>query len=263
VDWGEVGLRAQAEYLRHLAASGTHEVRREGGALAVASGAKSNTENGVVGSRLDPIRADSLIAELVAWFADSELPACWLCPERPGALADRLVAAGCRAEQSGIEMGIGLAQLPAAAEADVVSVRDERLLDAWLDVAVSCGWAEDDAERLALRRLLVSDAFERAAPVRLAVVMTGDRPAAMGRWFVAPPNLLLQDVAVAEHERRRGLGRALVLAAAADGRAAGCRACVLAPTPEGAKLAASLGFETAPLPRDRWFYLPVSARAAR
>ena len=48
----------------------------------------------------------------------------------------------------------------------------------------------------------------------------------------------------------------LTLARLRDARARGCTSAILAPSPDGRKLYASLGFRTQPQPPGYWYYLP-------
>lgn len=262
-DWGAIAVRAHAAYLTHLATSPLAETRRRGGVLAVATGVLSNVENGIAGSRLDPAEADRVIAELVRWLSvERRLPASWLCaddPEPPD-LPDRLERAGCRADRGGIDMGVHLGRLarPPAPPRGVLVLRadDDPLLSASFDVFAACGWFDEPGDRE--RHYTVARTLA-GRPVRRWVALRGDRAVGAVTAFASEGVLLLHEVATVEDERRRGIGRALVLAAAADGRAAGCDVAVLAPSPDGRKLADALGFGIAPTPADRWFYVPLAA----
>jgi GNAT superfamily N-acetyltransferase len=67
-----------------------------------------------------------------------------------------------------------------------------------------------------------------------------------------------QQLAVLAPERRAGVGRALVQAAAREAIAAGARVAVMAPTPDSVAFYRLLGFALRPWPRDRSFYLPTA-----
>ena len=54
----------------------------------------------------------------------------------------------------------------------------------------------------------------------------------------------IYDMGVSKHERRRGIGRALTMAALDLGRAAGCSFATLNATPEGELLYRQLGFRS-------------------
>ena len=132
-----------------MAAAPAAEVLERDGIYAVRTGIASNTENGVVGGAV-PTSADA-VRDVIAWFGERRLPASWLVPEGDGraANAETLEAAGCRSERSAWELRAaleGLALEPAGG-ADARTVRGERDLEAWLDVASPCGWFETDHER--------------------------------------------------------------------------------------------------------------------
>src|SRR6185312_9336554 len=128
---------AQAAYLRLLATSPLAEHRPCGDGVAVVTGLESNSDNGVVASRLDD-DADATIAETLRWLRDA--PSQWLLadPVAPADLRERLAAAGARPERTGVVMGavldrlaLGHASLPGLV---VEAVRDEAGLRAWARV---------------------------------------------------------------------------------------------------------------------------------
>ena len=112
------------------------------------------------------------------------------------------------------------------------------------------------AERTAWRSLQVGLALDRSAPSRLYVAVRDGRPVGLASAFFGEEIALLTTVAVLERERRRGVGRSLALARLREARERGCTRAVLDPSPDGAKLYETLGFETHRQPPDRWFYLP-------
>jgi GNAT superfamily N-acetyltransferase len=230
------------------------------GVYAVRTGIASNAENGVVGGGA-PASAET-VRDLIAWFDERRLPASWLVPEGDGraATAGTLEAAGCKSERSGWEMRAALEELTLElpGDADVRSVRGESDLEAWLDVAGACGWFESEDERGAWKEVELGLAIDGSGPTRLYVAFRDDQPVGMASAFFGEEVVLLTAVAVLERERRRGVGRALAAARLHEARDRGCTLAVLDPSPEGAKLYESLGFETHRQPPDRWFYLPTS-----
>jgi hypothetical protein len=144
----------------------------------VRTGIASNAENGVVGGAASA-SADA-VRDVIAWFDERRLPASWLVPEGDGraATAETLEAAGCKSERSGWEMRAALEELTLepAGGADIRTVRGERDLEAWLDVAGACGWFESDDERGAWKEVQLGLAVGGSAPTRLYVAFRADQP---------------------------------------------------------------------------------------
>jgi GNAT superfamily N-acetyltransferase len=229
------------------------------GIYAVRTGVASNTENGVVSAGVVDA---ATVRDVIAWFDELRLPASWLVAEGEAraATAATLGAEGCRAERSGWEMRAALDTLDLEHDAaDVHPVDSERRLEAWLDVAGACGWFENEDERRAWRELQRG----LTEPTRLYLALRGGRPAGMASAFSSEEVVLLTAVAVLEDERRRGVGRALAVARLREARARGCTLAVLDPSPDGAKLYESLGFDVHRQLADRWFYLPMPDTAAQ
>ncbi len=229
------------------------------GLYAVRTGIASNTENGVVSS--GAVDAET-VRELIAWFDERRVPASWLVAEGEAcdATAATLDAEGCRAERSGWEMRAALDTLDLEQDAaDVYRVGSEDQLEAWLDVAGACGWFESEDERHAWRELQRG----LAEPTRLYLALRDGRPVGMASAFFDDEIALLTAVAVLERERRHGVGRALAIARLREARTRGCTLAALDPSPEGAKLYESLGFDFHRQPPDRWFYLPTPDASAQ
>ena len=64
-------------------------------------------------------------------------------------------------------------------------------------------------------------------------------------------------VAVADDERRRGIGRALALTRLREATQRGSTIATLSPSPDGFELYRRLGFTVQPIPAGRWFHLPA------
>lgn len=243
-----IEVDAQAEYLAYLASAPSAKTREVDGALAVFTGASSNTENGVVAHG---VVAD--VAGLVRWFAGIA-PASWI--DLADANADALVAAGARPENNGTVMHARIADIPLAAAAGVLV--ETAAVDDWFDFASAHGWFDDPSERAPFERLygeLVGERF------RLYLARTDGEVAGFASGFYGASTALLTQVVVDESFRRRGVGTALVAARLHDAGELGCDRAVLGPSPDGAKLYTALGFELRPTPPNRWYYLP-SAPAA-
>jgi GNAT superfamily N-acetyltransferase len=224
----------QAAYFRRLAAvTETREVR---GAFAVRTGVASNTENGVVSTaaHLEP----ETIAKLLTWLED--VPASWVALDP--ALGPLLIAAGCTPENESWNMHAEIGDV-AFPSREVSAVRSAADLDEWLGIVRDCGWL-DDVE--SARRLYEALGYE-------GLYLAEDGAASA---FFAPPTALLNTVAVRPHAQRRGIGRSLALARLRDARTRGCTTAILAPSRDGTKLYASLGFRLQPQSAGHWFYLP-------
>jgi GNAT superfamily N-acetyltransferase len=242
----EASWAAQALWLRRLAASPGAQVREVGEGFAVRTGVDSNADNGVVCDEA----GDDAIAETLAWFDDA--PAQWLVGAG-SRLGSRLVAAGCRAEHSGVVMGVAVADLPAEAQPpDGVDIVDADL-PRWLAVAEATGLVEDAAGAAA--------ALEGVTGVTRLLAVSEGEPVGIAGAIRVGDTLFLQYLAVLEAERRRGIGRSLT---AARLRAApGCRRAVLDPTPDSIPFHRRLGFALRPAVRDRVFSLPLRRRESR
>jgi GNAT superfamily N-acetyltransferase len=251
--WGELVLDAEADYLELLA--GVCEARRGDGYLAVRSGVGSNIENGVVADRADV----EAVAELLRWL--EAVPASWVARAPEPGLVERLIAAGCRPERSGHDMGARLDGLELS-EPDVDVVEDERALDEWLALAPACG-AVDEGDRERTREVLLALGLGADRPLVCYLARRGGRAVGIAQAHYATDAAVMQHVGVPADERRRGVGRALAHARLAEARRRGYEHAVLSPSPEGAKLYAALGFGLEPFPPDRSFYLPVKTPAAR
>jgi GNAT superfamily N-acetyltransferase len=254
-----------AAYLRHLGSTPIADVLERDGIYAVRTGVASNTENGVVGS--DTAVSAEAVRDVIAWFDERRLPASWLVPEGDGraATAATLEAAGCRPERSGWEMRAPLERLTMApgTGVGVRHVDAASDLETWLDVAGACGWFESEDERRAWNELQLGLAVGGSGPTRLYVAFRDEHPVGMASAFFDGEVALLNAVAVVEPERRRGVGRALATERLREARDRGCTLAVLDPSPDGAKLYESLGFESHRQPPDRWFYLPTADGSAQ
>jgi GNAT superfamily N-acetyltransferase len=258
--WGDLYVDLYAARFRRLAAAG--ETRRAPGALAVAGGPVSNTDNGVVSSR-DEL-PDGIVEELVAWFAQRRLPASWLHGGGPvgDELRGRLLSAGCREEVNGIDMGVDLGELAAFDRAAPLDVRIDEVcapsdVDAWLDVAGACGWFDDERDRDARRRLYLALGLGGDRPIRHWVARRDGRAVGLATAFFDADAVLLEHLAVLPDERRHGIGTALALVRIREAINRRCRFAVLAPSPDGELLYRTLGFTKTATPPRRWFYLPL------
>jgi ankyrin repeat protein/GNAT superfamily N-acetyltransferase len=254
--YGELAWAAQAAYLRLLATSPLAERRPCGDGVAVITGVESNSENGVICSRLQSdADAEATIAETLRWLRDA--PSQWLLadPVAPADLRERLVAAGARPERTGVVMGAVLDRLALDDEAprdlELAPVRDEATLRAWARVVES---AEPRARTV---EVLAGLGLGAEAPLQHRLARRGGAVVGAASFFVHGDTVLGQHLAVIATERRTGIGRALAQACAREALAAGARVGVVEPTPDTVAFCRLLGFALGGWPRDRSFYLPA------
>jgi ankyrin repeat protein/ribosomal protein S18 acetylase RimI-like enzyme len=261
VDYGALGCALAAAYLRHLAAAPAADVRAAGDGLAVITGVRSNTENGVLCSELDG--DDGRIADLLAWFAERGAPAQWLVGERvaPPDLGERLVRAGCTAERTAVVMGAALADLALDApepEIGIVPVRDEAALARGLAVAEEAGVLDaGDADRA--RRIAVwsSLGLDAGRPLQHRLAVRDGEVVGYVSAFAHEDAIEGLHLGVLPMHRRQGVGSALARHVLRESRDRGCRFAILGPTPDTIAFWRLLGFALRPWPADRSFYLPL------
>jgi len=259
------GDAAAAARLRRYAACTAARSRSGDGWVAVATGARSNDMNGVV-SQAGAALPDGLVDELLAWFAELDLPASWLV-EGEGddpALTAALVERGARSADDGWWAGrrvdddlfAALADGDLGSDVVITRVRTAADLDEWLEVAGRCGWLVDDHDRRARRRLHLSIGLDDDDLVHLLARRDG-RAVAMASAHVTGTVVDLCNLAVVDRERRQGIGRALAGERIRIAHERGATTVVSALSPEGWKLYESLGFHSTSVIPDRWFSLPL------
>jgi GNAT superfamily N-acetyltransferase len=252
--YGELAWAAQAAYLRLLSTSPLADRRPCGDGVAVITGVESNTENGVVASRLEG-DVDATIVETLRWLRHA--PAQWLLadPVSPADLRERLVAAGARPERTGVVMGAVLEGLAVDDEPppglEIAPVRDAAALHEWARVVEPAGPQGRAVE------ILASLGLGAEAPLQHRLARRGGAIVGAASFFAHGDTVLGQQLAVAATARRVGVGRALARACAREARAAGARVAVVEPTPDTVAFYRLLGFALRPWPRDRAFYLPL------
>jgi GNAT superfamily N-acetyltransferase len=126
---------------------------------------------------------------------------------------------------------------------------------AWFDFASAHGWFGRPDERVAFERLyreLVGERFQ------LTIARVGGEVAGFASAFYGDACVLLTQVIVDGAFRRRGVATALAAERVERARSLGCDVAALAPSPDGAKLYAALGFELLRTQPNRWYYLPVA-----
>jgi ankyrin repeat protein/GNAT superfamily N-acetyltransferase len=254
--YGELAWDAEQAYLRLLATSPLAEQRPCGDGVAVITAVRSNTENGVVCSRLDG-DVDATIDATLRWFAERDAPAQWwlAADVEPADLRERLVAAGASPERTAVVMGAVLDRLalddPPPPDLEIIAVRDEAALRAWADVVEP---AEPRARAVAV---LASVGLGPDAPLQHRLARRDGEVVGAASFLLHGETVLGQQLAVVAPERRAGIGRALLQACAREAMAAGARIAVVGPTPDTVAFYRLLGFALRPGPRDRSYHLPL------
>ena len=180
---------------------------------------------------------------------------CWsLLPTEPEALGSELVAAGFREGWQAHWMAIEVHARPSSVFPPGVEIG---LAPAtWRPTSLPWDGDRVAAIRSSLatarpRRVWHLGAWREGRPVGHALVNV-----TTGRLGVSG----IYDVGVAESERRRGIGSALIVAALQLAGAQGCAAATLNATPEGELLFSALGFQSVGVAQTWW--LDLAERAA-
>lgn len=243
--YAELAWAAQAAYLRHLASSPLVESRPCGDGVAVMTRIDDNTENGVVCTRLE-----GDVGEAIGWLRGA--PAQWLVADDD--LAERLVAAGASPERTGVVMGVELDRVVDGPPPAGVTIERARAVDEWMAVAGQCLF-DASPEELARRAEIIAS-LGADGPMALLIARRSGGAIGAASFFAHGETVLGQHLGVLAEERRAGVGRALVHAAARDARAMGARFAVVGPTPDTIAFYRLLGAVLRAALRDRAFHLP-------
>jgi len=234
-----------------IARSPVAETRIVGDGFAFVTGRFDNTRNGVVCSRLPGQDADEQVASVLGWLRERRAPAQWLLEPgtEPRDLRERLVRAGCQPERAAVHMAARIADLDvsprhAPGELEIVPIHDLRAL------AEALG-DPDEA------RLLGSLGLQAAGPLRHHRALLGGRTVGFVSMLIDGATVEVLELAVDAAERRRGIGRALVLHALGEAAAAGCAVATIAPTPATVPFYEALGLMLERYPPDRCYYTPL------
>jgi ribosomal protein S18 acetylase RimI-like enzyme len=200
----------------------------------------------VVGiARFTSSNVDRRIGDVLAWFGQRRMPTGWWVSERdaPPDLDARLGARGFAFEEATPLMVADLADIapgPALPGVEIGRVGDEasyRL--ACATMAEGFGAPPELGDAFAAMSVL---GFDDAAPSRTYLARLDGVPAATSLGFAVDGLLGVFNVATLDHARRRGIGRAVTLAAMIDGAARGARSAVLQSSEAGHHVYESLGF---------------------
>jgi ribosomal protein S18 acetylase RimI-like enzyme len=202
--------------------------------------------NSVVRTRFTPATADRRIEEIVAWFAARQMPIGWWVSERetPHDLGQRLERHGFVADREHVPgMIASLDHLPdqmSPTGTFIERARDVATFKAACDVMYE-GFAAPP---------ILGEAFEAFAalgfgdevPLRVFVARLDGAPVATATGVVGDDALAVYNVTTLLAARRRGIGRAVTLAAMRDGESLGCRSAVLQSSEAGHGVYEALGF---------------------
>ena len=201
---------------------------------------------------LSASRAASLLSELVSAARGAGVieASCWSSlPTRPPDLHARLLALGFEEGWQPHWMAIELDRLRPAGAPHGVVVADAG--EGWTPTTLPYDGVEADSARHVLararpRRVWHVGAWRDGRPVGHAVVSC-----TVGKLGVAG----VYDVGVESTERRRGIGRAVTLAALRIARSLGCTVATLNATPEGEALYRAMGFRSVGVAQTWWLHL--------
>jgi GNAT superfamily N-acetyltransferase len=233
----------QTAWMARVAEAAGGVVRRERGVTWTASRAGAV----LAFPRLSRSRLETLLPVFLTAAESAPEASCWsLLPTEPGDLGALLQAAGFR---EGWQAHWMAAALDSESETDVPDAVSVGVVEGeWVPTELPWDGAgiASVRERLAAarpRRVWHLAARRGGEPVGHATLNV-----TTGRLGVAG----IYDMGVAEHERRRGVGRALTAAALDLGRAAGCSFATLNATPEGELLYRRLGFCSVGVAQTWW-----------
>jgi ribosomal protein S18 acetylase RimI-like enzyme len=256
-NWSDMESANRAEMLTYFGVSSLAQSHISDKLAWVITGVESNDYNGVARCRVAENEVEEVITDTLRRFTDSKLPFIWYTDSssQPADLTQRLEAHGCKRFTEGVCMGADLHALkdtwPGVANLTVENVNDEAGLADWLNVWMTL----DDGIREPRERLYASLGFTKDAPLRHYLARLEGRAVAVSQVFLGREAAGLYCVTTLPELRRRGIGRAVVLAALNDAKAAGYRWSVLGPTVESVQMYEQLGFKLYPSNAPE-YYLP-------
>jgi ribosomal protein S18 acetylase RimI-like enzyme len=234
-----------ADLIRWYGSRPGGEIRAGDDVTCCSTGLAFRSVNCAVAIDLDPTTADERIADVRDWFVARGVPWRWLVgpTSRPADLGERLIRAGFELVSDGAGMALALDGFepespPAGVE--IATVDDVAGLEDWEGLQRRA-LALDDVRTRAWR-----DAHDRALsaelPMRVWVARLDGVPVAASGLFVAAGVAGIYNVATVPEARGRGIGRAVTIAALAEGVARGHRTAVLGASEMGYPVYRRLGF---------------------
>jgi ribosomal protein S18 acetylase RimI-like enzyme len=247
-DFTRAAAANQTEWMARTCEAAGGVVRRERGVTWMVSLAGAT----LAFPELSRERLGGLLPQFLSAARRSGAPeaSCWsLLPTEPEELGPALLAAGFRDGWQALWMALEIEPRPPEPSPEGVQIGLASA--AWK--ATELPWdgevIADVRRRLAgaqPRRVWHLGAWRNGRPVGHALLNV-----TTGRLGVAG----IYDMGVAVAERRRGIGRALTLAALELGRSQGCAVATLNTTPEGEPLYRTLGFRRVGLAQTWWIDL--------
>ena len=239
----------QTEWMARTAEAAGGIARRERGATWTASPAGA----ALAFPELSRVRLEGLLPQLLsaAVRAGAREASCWsLLPTVPEELGEQLLGDGFREGWQASWMAAEIGPRPDAEPPEGIQIGIAP--PTWKPTELPWDGAGIAAVRSRLagmhpRRVWHLGAWRDGAPVGHALVNV-----TTGRLGVAG----IYDMGVVESERRRGIGRALTIAALRLAGSQGCGTATLNATPEGELLYGTLGFRLVGVAQTWWLDLP-------
>jgi ribosomal protein S18 acetylase RimI-like enzyme len=206
--------------------------------------------NGVLRTMVAPEKLEAIATPVLKTFLDDRLPFFWVdfptgtSPGLGGYLEARGVSLIARAMPAMHRSLAGLPELclPDEVEISIVSTAQDQI--DWLDVLMQ-GFYEPREARADFRQFLSHTLNESPTRWENFLARWQGEPCAVLTLLYARQAAGVYHVATLPAFRRRGLGKALTLAAMQTARERGYASAVLFATPDGYPLYRQLGFETA------------------
>lgn len=255
----ELGVAGQIAWFELLADSAAGMAWAHGSRMAVVTGIASNADNGIVLDRA-ALNDEAALRHLIHQVLEADVPASLVLTEPvPTPELAPLFELGLSPENSATQMTMSLSTatapiLPEGVKIEVVT--DGTLLRRGLRALGEDWFDEHELEQRA-------QCYEHVGlglghRVRHWVALRNEVVIGMATSFRFDEIVELAHCGVLASERRKGVATALTAVRLSSAMQDGAIHAVLSPSPDGHRLHQTLGFESTPVPRDRWFYLPVA-----
>lgn len=203
--------------------------------------------NQASGARFAEASVEARIDAVIAWFESRGVPFSWEVgpADEPADLGDRLMARGLMPDPDETPgMVASLTDLPALdlpQGATIELVRDANAFEEWLGAfSDAFGMPADIVDAFSMLRLL---GFGDDLSYRYVLARIEGRPVATAVGLVAGGGGIIINVATVPDTRRRGIGRAVTLAAMHSCADMGATVAVLQSSEMGHEVYRGLGFE--------------------